>query len=268
MKPEVRIFADVTELSLRAAEATVERVNDAARRSGRCSIVLSGGSTPRTLYRLLASQFREQIPWTHLHVFWGDERYVAPDDPRSNYRMAREALLDHVPCPPANIHPMPTGSATADVAAQNYERMLKTYFGHEPPQFDLLLLGLGEDGHTASLFPGSPALAERTRWVVATETPADPPLRLTLTLPVLARAATVYFLVAGSSKAQALHHILEGTADANVYPAAGVRPENGALKWWVDRAAAVPQITNTARDAPSRATPSKSSESPAASRER
>jgi 6-phosphogluconolactonase len=235
---DVRICADVNELSLRAAEALVARVNDAVRATGRCSVALSGGSTPRTLYRLLASQFREQIPWRQVHVFWGDERYVPPDDPRSNYRMAKEAVLDHVPCPVENIHPMPTYFPTPDLAARECERTLKSYFAEETPRFDLVLLGLGEDGHTASLFPGSPALAERRRWVVDVQTQADPPLRLTLTFPVLTRAATTYFLVAGSSKKQALHHILAGNADPNVYPAAGVRLEHGRLIWWVDRAAA------------------------------
>ena len=144
MKADVRIFADVGELSIRAAEAVVGRINDAVRDTGRCSVALSGGSTPRTLYRLLASEFQEQIPWAQVHVFWGDERYVALDDPRSNYRMARETLLDHVPCPAANIHPMPTDFPTPDLAAREYERTLRSCFADEWPRFDLVLLG-GEE---------------------------------------------------------------------------------------------------------------------------
>jgi 6-phosphogluconolactonase len=238
MKPDVRVCADVNELSLRVAEAAVTTINDAIRRYGRCSLVLSGGSTPRTLYGLLASELRDQIPWTDVHLFWGDERYVSPSDPASNYRMAKEALLDHVPCPAGNVHPMPTQFPSPDAAARDYEGTLRGYFGSDWPHFDLILLGLGEEGHTASLFPGSPALGERTRWVVAVKAPAEPPMRLTLTLPALTRAANISVLVAGSKKTGALHHVLTGTADPNTYPAAGVRSTEGTLIWWVDREAA------------------------------
>ena len=237
-KADLRVFADVHELSLRAAQAAVRTINDSVRASGGCSVVLSGGNTPRMLYTLLASEFRDQIPWAQTHVFWGDERYVSPHDPESNYRMAKETLLDHVPCPPRNIHPMPTHFPSADAAARDYEKTLRNYFGADWPRFDLCLLGLGEEGHTASLFPGSPALGELTRWVVAVETPADPPLRLTLTLPALTGAANIYVLVAGSKKASALRHVLSGVPDPNAYPAAGVRSTKGRLTWWVDKEAA------------------------------
>jgi 6-phosphogluconolactonase len=242
VKPDVRVFPDVNELSLRAAEATVRTINDAVRSTGRCSLVLSGGSTPRTLYGLLASPFREQIPWAHVHVFWGDERYVPHGDAHSNYRMAKKTLLDHVPCPVANVHPMPTHFSAPDAAARDYEATLGSYFSGEPPAFDLVLLGLGPEGHTVSLFPESPALAEPTRWVLAVTVPADPPLRLTLTFPALNRAANAYFLVTGSNKAPVLHHILTGTADPRVFPAAGVRPGSGTLIWWVDRDAAAQPV--------------------------
>ena len=131
MKPDVRVCADVNELSRRAAEAVVRTINDTARATGRCSLVLSGGNTPRTLYGLLASEFRDQIPWARVHVFWGDERYVSPDDPDSNYRMARETLLDHVPCPAGNVHPMPTHFPSPADAARDYERTLRNYFGND-----------------------------------------------------------------------------------------------------------------------------------------
>lgn len=239
---DVRVFPDVDELSLGVAGAVVRTINDAVRSQGRCALVLSGGSTPRPLYGLLASRFRGQIPWAHVHVFWGDERYVPPADPHSNYRMARETLLDRVPCPAANVHPMPTHLSDPDAAARDYEAVVRSYFAGEPPAFDLVLLGLGEEGHTASLFPGSTALEERTRWVVAVKTPADPPTRLTLTLPVLNRAAHAYFLVAGASKGRALHHILSGAADPGVFPAAGVRLDSGTVTWWVDRDAATQPI--------------------------
>ena len=236
--PDMRVCADLADLSRRAAAAAVGRINDAVQTGGTCSIVLSGGSTPRTLYHLLASQFPAQIPWAHVHLFWGDERYVPPEDPRSNFRMAKETLLDHVCCPAANVHTMPTHFSDADVAARDYERTLRTCFDGEWPDFDLVLLGLGDDGHTASLFPGSLALAEKTRWVVATKVPAEPPLRLTLTLPALTRAATIYVLVAGSNKAHALRQVLEGVGDWIRYPAAGIRLGTGTVIWWADRDAA------------------------------
>jgi 6-phosphogluconolactonase len=248
-EPDVRVFTDVNELSMQAGQAAVRTINESVRGAGRCSLVLSGGNTPRTLYGLLASEFRDQIPWAHVHVFWGDERYVGLDDPDSNYRMAKETLLDHVPCPAGNVHPMPTHFPSADAAARDYENTLRNYFSTDWPHFDLSLLGLGEEGHTASLFPGSSALGELARWVVAVETPADPPLRLTLTLPAITRAAHTYVLVAGSRKATALQHVLTGVPDPTTYPAAGVRLTEGTLIWWVDRGAAA-QYTSMPRIRP------------------
>ena len=238
MTPDVRICADVNELGLQAGEAAAHAINDAVRRHGRCSLVLSGGGTPRTLYALLASEFREQIPWGDVHLFWGDERYVPVHDPDSNYRMARETLLDQVPCRASNVHPMPTSFLSPDAAARDYERTLRGFFDGRWPQFDLVLLGLGDEGHTASRFPHAPTLKESTRWVVAVRAPTEPWRRLTLTFPVLSRAATIYFLVAGSKKAGALHHVLTGAPDPNAYPASGVRSTEGRVIWWVDREAA------------------------------
>ena len=237
MKSDVRVFADVDELSLRAAEAAVRTINESVRSHGSFSVALSGGNTPRTLYRLLSTRFRDQIPWTKVHVFWGDERYVPLADPQSNYRMARE-MLDAVPCPAENVHPMPTELPNPDIAAREYEKTVRSYFSKDWPHFDLVLLGLGEEGHTASLFPGSPALNETKRWVVAVKAPAEPPLRLTLTLPALTEAANIYVLVTGSNKAQALHHVLTGSPAPKIYPASGVRLAQGTVIWWVDRAAA------------------------------
>lgn len=236
--PDVRVCTDLAELSRRAAEAVARTVNDAVQTVGTCSIVLAGGNTPRTLYRLLASEFRNQIPWANVQVFWGDERYVPPEDSRSNYRMAKEALLDHVPCPTVNLHPMPTHFPSADAAARDYERTLQNHFAEEWPRFDLVLLGLGDDGHTASLFPGSLALAERARWVVAAQAPVEPHVRLTLTLPALTRARAISVLVAGAPKAEALRHVLVGAGDWIKYPAAGLRLANGPVIWWADREAA------------------------------
>jgi 6-phosphogluconolactonase len=238
MTPDVRVFADLNALSAATAKALAATLTDAVRANGRASLVLSGGSTPRALYQILASDWRDRIPWGAVHLFWGDERYVPHDDSLSNYRLAKEALLDHVPCPPANVHPMPTESADPDAAARAYDATLRHYFGDGSPRFDLVLLGLGEDGHTASLFPRSPALAERTRWTVAVKAPVNPSRRLTLTMPALAHAGAIYFLAAGPSKARALSQVLEPGADASLYPAAGVRSGAGTVVWWVDQRAA------------------------------
>ncbi len=235
MNREVRVFADADELGLRAAEAAAEVLNEAVQATGSCSLVLSGGTTPRQLYTLLATRFRDRVPWHLLHVFLADERYVPYQDPRSNYRMIATTLLDHVPCPPENVHPMPTDFSSPEDAARDYDATLRRHFDGPTPRFDLAVLGLGADGHTASLFPGSAALEERTRWVAAAIAPVDPPRRLTLTLPALAGAARAFFLVTGSDKADALRHVLTPAPDWRVYPAAAV--ESPGI-WWVDRQAA------------------------------
>ncbi|MGH7752826.1 MAG: 6-phosphogluconolactonase, partial [Gemmatimonadales bacterium] len=172
------------------------------------------------------------------HFFWGDERYVPPDDPRSNCRMAKEAWLDRIAVPPENVHPMPTNFLDPDEAARRYETTLRRHFPAPWPRFDLILLGMGADGHTASLFPRSPALEERERWVVSVRAPVEPSVRLTLTLPVINQAAAVWFLVSGEDKAEALRKVLTDEAAVEAPPAARVRPVQGALIWWVDSPAA------------------------------
>ena len=235
---DVRVFATLQELSLQAAETSVRAIEDAVGARGRCSLVLSGGNTPRPLYTLLAMDFRDRIPWADVHVFWADERYVPAGDAASNYRMAREALLDHVPCPADNVHPMPTHFASPDAAAVAYEATLRAHFQTAWPSFDVVYLGIGEEGHTASLFPESTGIEEPVRWVIAVETPADPPRRITLTLPALLRAANTHVLVVGPEKSSALRHVLTGDPDPIHWPAAGVRSTAGTLIWWVDRTAA------------------------------
>lgn len=190
------------------------------------------------LYRLLAAEHHGTIPWDRVHIFWGDERCVPPEDPRSNYRLAREALLDSVPIPGENIHRTPTGLSNPEDVAREYEEMLRRHFASPWPRFDLVLLGIGPDGHTASLFPGSPAVGERERWVVAVRAPVEPARRVTLTLPVLNRAARVHFLVAGAEKAPAVKQALTGPPDPQTCPAAAVRPIDGTVVWWLDQAAA------------------------------
>jgi 6-phosphogluconolactonase len=237
-KPDVRVVDDLEALSRRAAESAVAIISDAIQRTGRCSLVLSGGTTPVRFHQMLASTFRDAVAWRHVHVFWSDERYVPHENPQSNYRMAKDTLLDHVPCPAANVHPMPTDFANPDAAARDYETTLERYWAGEDPRLDLVLLGMGLEGHTASLFPGALALQEQQRWVVAATVPAEPPLRLTLTLPALARSAHAHFLVAGSDKTNALRHVLSGSADPTAYPAGGVRATQGPVVWWLDRDAA------------------------------
>ena len=210
----------------------------AVERQGSCSLLLSGGSTPRASYELLAARFRDRVPWKQVHLFWGDERFVLPDDPRSNARMARGALVDHVPCPPANVHPIPTVLPSADSAARRYEDTLRAQFPGDRPAFDLALLGLGEDAHTASIFPGSPALVEQARWVMAVTAPAEPPRRITLTMPALTAAAQLFVLVSGAGKAEALRRALDPASPPARYPAAALQGAAGRVVWWADRAAA------------------------------
>jgi 6-phosphogluconolactonase len=242
--PNVYRFDDLEALARGAAEAVAGAAARAVAEHGRFTIALAGGSTPRRLYALLAdprAPFRTRIPWGRVHVFFGDERHVPPNDPDSNYRLAREALLDHVR--PGSVHRMRGDLPDAAAAAAAYEEELERFFGASaadgtPPTLDLVLLGLGPDGHTASLFPGSAALEERRRWVAAPWITRLRAHRLTLTLPVLDRAREVLFLVAGADKADALAQVLGGGDGDAPLPAARVRPEGGAPRWYVDRDAA------------------------------
>jgi len=205
---------------------------------GSFRVSLSGGSTPKTLYELLASdEFRDRFPWQLVSWYWGDERFVPHDHPDSNYRMTREAMLAKAPVPPENIHPVPTDGTPQD-AARRYERTLQkayraTTLDPQRPLFDVTLLGLGPDGHTASLLPGEPVLNERARWVVAVSH-GRPEVRITMTYPVIESSRRVAFLVAGKEKATIFNMIREGGSRV---PAAQVRPV-GELLWFVDRAAA------------------------------
>jgi 6-phosphogluconolactonase len=257
---DVRIAADLDELGARVADAAATTIRDVVAATGRCSIVLSGGATPHGLHRILASRFRDVVPWSNVHVFWSDERCVPHEDARSNYRMARETLLDLVPCPSGNVHPMPDCTADPSRAAREYEARLRAYFAGAPPAFDLSILGLGADGHTASLFPGAAALRERTRWVLPVVADAEPPSRLTLTLPALTASVRTWFVVSGSSAADAVRRVLTG-ADTTSAARAGfrepqalpatvlMRRARGALIWWLDRDAAARLDPARPRDA-------------------
>jgi 6-phosphogluconolactonase len=247
----IEIQPDLPALSRAAAD----RIVQAACRSGdRFSMALSGGSTPRETYALLATDpYRAAIDWSRVHIFWGDERCVPPDDPRSNYRMAHQALLAHVPIPAENVHRM-AGELDPSQAAATYSRELQVYFGAAhvdappAPQFDLILLGLGDDAHTASLFPATPALDEARRWVVPNWVPQLEMWRLTLTPPVLNAARHILFLVAGNSKAQPLANVLQGGHRPHEWPAQLVRPHSGQLTWLVDRPAAALLADSRSKD--------------------
>lgn len=235
--PVLTVVEDPAALARAAAEEVARRADEAVAARGAFTWALSGGSTPRALYALLADPaagFRDRIPWARTEVFFGDERNVPPDHPDSNHRMASEALLSHVPV--AAVHRI-EGERPAGEAADRYAALLRQRFGAgAPPRLDLVLLGLGADGHAASLFPGSPALEERARWVSAAWVPALGAHRITLTLPVLDAAAAVLFLVAGRDKAGPLRALL--APGPPTIPAARVRPEAGALRVLADRAAA------------------------------
>lgn len=240
MEMDTRVFPDLDALSRGALEELLRALGDAVRQRGRFAIALAGGRTPARLYALWAHAVEQGVttPWNRVHLFWGDERYVRHDDLLSNYRMAREALVSHVPIPAANVHPMPTDQPEPEKAAESYESELRAFFGSEPPKFDVQLLGLGVEGHIASLFPGSPALEETKRWVAAVEAPAQPPKRLTLTPAVLNQGRNTLFLVAGADKREIVHALgAEPMSNPSQYPAGRIRP-TGRVVWFLDRAAA------------------------------
>lgn len=232
--PKISVFDSVTKLQA----ACADQVADALRGSSQgreVTIALSGGSTPKKMHEMLAR--KERIDWSNVHVFWGDERTVPPDHPDSNYRMAKETLLDLIGIPDSNIHRM-KGEIDPEDAALQYEAEIRSVFRlveGEIPRFDVILLGMGADGHTASLFPGTDALTETDRLVVANHVPQLQTTRLTLTYPVLNNARLVIFLVAGNDKAEAANECLVGS---EVPPASLVRPSDGDLRWLFDASAA------------------------------
>jgi 6-phosphogluconolactonase len=237
---EIILCRDADDLARKAAEQWIALAAAAIAASGRFALALSGGSTPKILYSLLATpEFRERIEWNRVHLFWGDERCVPPDHPESNYRMTREALLSKIEIPPENIHRM-LGEKDPATATAEYEHQLHNFFlgKTSAPRFDLVLLGLGEDGHTASLFPGSAALKETARWVVTSYVERLRAHRLTLTLPVINAAAQVSFLVAGESKSAIVKALLGNDSHPSQYPAGQVSPVSGKLTWFVTQDAA------------------------------
>ncbi|AOB33881.1 hypothetical protein AKI39_20080 [Bordetella sp. H567] len=234
-KEQVCIFENTDSLVVHLADWLTARI---AACEGRFALALSGGSTPQPLYALLADPERaRRIDWSRVHLFWGDERFVPYDDPRSNYLMARQAMIDHVPIPPANVHPVPT-DGTPESAAARYADLLREYYGSARleegrPLFDVNLLGIGDDGHTASLFPGTPHVEETRDWTVAVAG-IKPEARISLTLPALDSAAVVVFLAAGDKKRSAVSRARAHDPDV---PSGRVRPQ-GQLLWYLDRDAA------------------------------
>ncbi len=230
------------ELAKAAAEFITKRIRDVLRKQDRFTIALSGGSTPKALHELLAkSPFVDQIPWLQLHIFWGDERYVPIDDEQSNAGMAYDTLLGHVYTPEDQIHVWQT-DLEPEAAAADYDRILHDYFSEASPEntsptFDLVLLGMGDDGHTLSLFPGTEVVHEQTAWTNAYFLTQQNMFRLTLTAPVVNRASCVLFLVAGPKKAEPLKEVLEGTYNPDKYPSQVIKP-TGELVWLVDEKAA------------------------------
>lgn len=237
----VEVRADAEALAWRAADLFALAAQEAAAR-GRFAVALSGGDTPRALYAALArQQFAQKVPWRRTHVYWGDERCVPPDHPRSNYAMVRDVLLRHVPLPEAQVHRMRGEAPPADAAAAYHAELRRSAAQERPrsdlPVFDAVLLGLGRDGHTAGLFPHSPALEVQEELCVATEAP-DGEARLTVTYPVVNAARRVWFLVSGADKAGMVAEVLEGLRVPRAVPAQGVSPVHGVLTWLLDEAAA------------------------------
>jgi 6-phosphogluconolactonase len=232
-RSNTHVFENPRELARAAAQMFAEESAKNIREKGSFAVALAGGSTPKALYELLATEYRDALEWEKVHAFFGDERTVPPDHEDSNYRMAYEVLLSRVPV--GSVHRM-CGELDPRDAATLYEQELRTFF-NGTPRFDLVLLGIGEDGHTASLFPRTPALDVTDRFVVENPVEKLVTVRLTLTVPVLNATRKVAFLVAGEGKAEALREILEGDADPHDCPAKLVHPADG-LDWFVDRGAA------------------------------
>ncbi len=231
-------FSDPESLSRAAADMFAQAAQTAVQERGRFNVALSGGGTPVRTYQLLAqAPWCDRTPWPHVHVFWGDERCVEIDDQRSNAGMAYRTLLRHVPVDPAHVHPIRC-AADPEAGAAQYDELLRTHLSSPAPHLDLVILGLGRNGHTASLFPGSPAIDEKGRWAADVYVAEQAMHRVTLTPPLLNAARTVLFLVSGNEKAHVLKSVLEGPFMPRRLPAQAIHPHSGRLIWLVDAPAA------------------------------
>lgn len=235
---ELHIAKDPQQLSENLAAFISQYIQDVLQKQERFTFALSGGSTPKALYALLAKEpYLNMIDWQRVHFFWGDERAVPFDDARNNARMAYDVLLDKTNTPAENIHVMRT-DIEPEASAAEYEKILHRYFDGKPNTFDLVLLGMGDDGHTLSLFPGLPIVHEKKAWVKAFFLKAQDMYRITLTAPVTNLAASVVFMATGAGKALTLKSVIDGATDPDKFPSQLIRPENGKLHWFVDEAAA------------------------------
>jgi 6-phosphogluconolactonase len=248
---ELHVYKDAEELSRAAAKWIADLIAETLKVSDRFTIALSGGSTPKMLHKILAAPpYKDQIDWSKMHIFWGDERAVPFEDSRNNAKMAYDTLLNFVPVPPSQIHVM-RADIEPEAAAAEYEKILHQYFDAVPGSsgstgapatlpnsFDLVLLGMGDDGHTLSLFPGTEVVHEEKAWVKAFFLPAQDMYRITLTKAIVNRAAHIAFLTTGAGKAHALKEVLKGAHNPDLYPSQEIKPVNGELHWFVDEAAA------------------------------
>ena len=242
-KSAIQIVADVEAISRKAAEIIMGLMAETLNTKTHFSIALSGGSTPKSLFTLLADDvsLRTQVDWDKVHFFWGDERHVPPDHPDSNFRMAYEAMLSKVPVQETNIHRVRAEEQDASKAAEEYEDELRTFFNLKPgelPYFDCVLLGMGPDGHTASLFPGTEALHEQKRLVVSNWVEKFQSHRITLTAQAINNADCIIFLVSGEEKAEVLREVLEGENNPELFPSQLIKPNHGKLLWLVAQSAA------------------------------
>ncbi len=248
---ELHVYKDAEQLSRAAAKWIADLIAETLKLRDRFTIALSGGSTPKLLHKILAAPpYKDQIDWSKLHIFWGDERAVPFEDDRNNAKMAYDTLLNFVPVPPSQIHVMRT-DIEPEASAVEYEKILHQYFDAVPGSsgstgapatlpnsFDLVLLGMGDDGHTLSLFPGTDIVHEEKAWVKAFFLPAQNMYRITLTKTIVNRAAHIAFLTTGAGKAHALKEVLKGAYNPDLYPSQEIKPVNGELYWFVDEAAA------------------------------
>lgn len=238
----LKIFKDPEELSQFAAEEFSRIAKEAVARQGKFRVALTGGSSPKRMHEILSTQYKDTLPWQDMQFFWGDERYVPIEDDRSNARMAYLTLLNDVPVAHEHIHIMTSTLAPEDFAVE-YQKTIEHVFGSQEPHFDLILLGMGEDGHTASLFPGTEVLKEEKKLVASQYLESQEMYRITMTKTLLNYAKNIMFLVFGEAKANTLAEVQEGPYQPEKYPVQMIKPENGTATWLVDEKAAA-KLTN------------------------